>query len=89
MKDEAGTVPLDISHEEEFSDDVRRRCLIGRTGRNLSEALRYRKSASALRFICEVAGEIVSPVYYDKFVRLMMTKRTCVPRRRHGEAAQC
>ena len=73
MKDEAAYGPLlDISHEEEFSDDVKKALVF--IGKDRPESLLKlfdTGNPHQLRFICEVAGEIVSPVYYDKFVRLM------------------
>jgi len=73
MKDEAAYGPLlDISHEEEFSEDVKKAFVfIGRDRPGSLLKLFDTGNPHQLRFICEVAGEIVSPVYYDKFARLM------------------
>ena len=73
MKDEAAYGPLlDISHEEEFSEDVKKAFVF--IGKDRPESLLKlfdTGNPHQLRFICEVAGEIVSPVYYDKFAKLM------------------
>jgi HEAT repeat protein len=73
MKDEAAYGPLlDISHEEEFSEDVKKAFVF--IGRDRPESLLKlfdTGNPHQRRFICEVAGEIVSPVYHDKFARLM------------------
>jgi len=73
MKDEAAYGPLlDISHEEEFAEDVKKAFVF--IGRDRPESLLKlfdTGNPHQLRFICEVAGEIVSPVYHDKFARLM------------------
>jgi HEAT repeat protein len=73
LKDEAAYGPLlDISLEEDFSDDVKRAFVFIGTDKPES-LLKLFESGNPhqLRFICEVAGEIVSPVYYDKFAELL------------------
>ena len=73
MKDAAAYGPLlDISHEEEFSEDVKKAFVfIGRDRPESLLKLFETGNPHQLRFITAVAGEIASPVYYDKFVRLM------------------
>jgi len=73
MKDEAAYGPLlDISHEEEFSEDVKNAFVyIGRDRPESLLKLFDTGNPHQLRFICEVAGKIVSPVYYDRFARLL------------------
>jgi len=67
MKDEAAYAPLlDISHEEEFAEDVKKALVfIGRENPGSLLKLFNTDKPHQLRFICEVAGEIVSPAYYD------------------------
>lgn len=67
MKDEAAYAPLlDISHEEEFAEDVKKALVfIGRENPESLLELFNTDKPHQMRFICEVAGEIVSPVYYD------------------------
>ncbi|MFZ2197142.1 MAG: HEAT repeat domain-containing protein [Thermodesulfovibrionales bacterium] len=67
MKDEAAYAPLlDISHEEEFAEDVKKALIfIGRENPDSLLELFNTDKPHQLRFICEVAGEIVSPAYYD------------------------
>ncbi|MBI5848646.1 MAG: HEAT repeat domain-containing protein [Nitrospirae bacterium] len=73
MKDEAAYGPLlDISHEEEYADDVKGAFVfIGRDRPDSLLRLFDSGNAHQLRFIAEVAGEIVSPVYYDMFAKLL------------------
>ena len=73
MKDEAAYGPLlDISHEEEYADDVKGAFVfIGRDRPDSLLKLFDTGNPPQLRFIAEVAGEIVSPVYYDMFARLL------------------
>ncbi len=73
MRDEVVYGPLlDISHEEEFADDVKKALVfIGREKPESLLKLFETGNAHQLRFICDVAGAIVSPVYYDAFDRLM------------------
>ncbi|MHB8882109.1 MAG: HEAT repeat domain-containing protein [Thermodesulfovibrionales bacterium] len=67
MKDEAAYGPLlDISHEEEFAEDVKNALVF--IGRHKPESLLKlfdTGNPHQLRFICEVTEKIVSPVYYD------------------------
>ncbi len=67
MKDEAAYGPLlDISHEEEFAEDVKNALVfIGQSRPETLLALFDTDNPHQRRFICEVAGGIVSPVYYD------------------------
>ena len=67
MKDEAAYGPLlDISHEEEFAEDVKKALVfIGRDNPASLLKLFNTDNSHQLRFICDIAGEIVSPVYYD------------------------
>jgi hypothetical protein len=74
MKDEAAYGPLlDISHEEEFAEDVKKALIfIGRENPESLLKLFSTDNPHQLRFICGVA-EITSPVYYDTFGTLKMT----------------
>ncbi len=67
MKDEAAYGPLlDISNEEKFEEDVKKAFVfIGSGNPESLLELFNTDSAHQLRFICGVAGEIVSPVFYD------------------------
>ena len=67
MKDEAAYAPLlDISHEDEFAEDVKKALVfIGRDNPESLLKLFNTDKPHQMRFICEVAGEIVSPAYYD------------------------
>ncbi|MBI5640233.1 MAG: HEAT repeat domain-containing protein [Nitrospirae bacterium] len=73
MKDEAAYGPLlDMSHEEEFADDVRNALVF--IGRDKPESLLKlfdTDNPHQLRFICEVTGRIGSPVYYDVLEKLL------------------
>lgn len=73
MKDEAAYGPLlDISHEEEYADDVKGAFVfIGKDRPGSLLKLFDSGDPHQLRFIAEVAGEIVSPVYYDMFAKLL------------------
>lgn len=67
MKDEVAYGPLlDISHEEEFAEDVKKALVF--IGNDKPESLLKlfdTDNSHQRRFICEVAGKIASPVYYD------------------------
>lgn len=67
MKDEAAYGPLlEISQEEEFTDDIKKALVfIGRDRPESLLKLFEADSAHQRRFMCEVTAEIVSPVYYD------------------------
>jgi HEAT repeat protein len=67
MKDEAAYSPLlDISHEEEFTEDVRNALVfIGKDKPESLLKLFANDNPHQRRFICEVADKIVSPVYYE------------------------
>jgi HEAT repeat protein len=73
MKDEAAYGPLlDISHEEEFAEDVKKALVfIGREKPESLLKLFNTDDSHQLRFICDVAGDIVSPVYYDVLEKLL------------------
>jgi HEAT repeat protein len=73
MKDEAAYGPLlDMSHEEEFADDVKRAFVfIGKDRPESLLTLFDTDTPPQLRFICRVAGEIISPVYYELFANLL------------------
>ena len=67
MKDEAAYSPLlDISHEEEFTEDVKNALVyIGRDKPESLLKLFDTDNPHQMRFICEVTERVVSPVYYD------------------------
>jgi HEAT repeat protein len=67
MKDEAAYVPLlEISQEEEFAEEVKKSFVgIGKEKPESLLGLFHISSAYQLRLICEVAGEIISPVYFN------------------------
>lgn len=73
MKDEAAYGPLlDISHEEEFSEDVRNALVfIGRDNPSSLLPLFDTDNPHRKRFICEVAEKIASPVYYDVLEKMI------------------
>jgi HEAT repeat protein len=73
MKDEAAYGPLlDISHEEEFAEDVKNALVyIGNDKPESLLKLFETDNAHQLRFICEVTQRVVSPVYYDTLDRLL------------------
>ena len=76
MKDAAAYGPLlDLSREEEFSEDVKNAFeFIGRDNPESLLQLFDTDDTHQLRFICEVAGKINSPVYYDIFKQLLECK---------------
>jgi len=67
MKDEAAYAPLlDISHEEEFAEDVKNAFVfIGRDNPRSLLKLFDTDDAHQRRFICEVTDRINSPLFYD------------------------
>ncbi len=73
MKDERAYTPLlEISQEENFAEDVKRAFVF--IGQDRPESLLRLFDTESLfqkRFICEVAGRIASPVYYDAFEKLL------------------
>lgn len=73
MKDEAAYGPLlDISHEEEYAEDVKGAFVfIGKDRPASLLKLFDTGNPHQLRFIAEVAGAIVSPVYYAVFAGLL------------------
>lgn len=73
MKDAAAYGPLlDISHEEEFAEDAKKALVFIGSG-NPESLLKLFQTDNPhqLRFICDVAGKIVSPVYYDVMEALL------------------
>ncbi len=73
MKDEAAYGPLlNISHEEEFAEDVKNALVfIGKDKPESLLKLFETDSPQRKRFICEVAGEISSQVYYDILEKML------------------
>lgn len=73
MKDEAAYGPLlDISHEEEFAEDVKRALVfIGKDKPESLLKLFNTDDPHQLRFIGDVTKEIVSPVYYDVLEKML------------------
>ena len=73
MKDEAAYGPLlDISHEEEFAEDVKNAFVyIGRDKPESLLKLFDTENAHQMRFICEVTEKVVSPVYYDILAKML------------------
>lgn len=73
LKDEAAYGPLlDISHEEEFAEDVMNALVyIGKHNPESLLKLFDTDNEHQLRFICEVTGKVVSPVYYDILFKLL------------------
>ncbi len=73
MKDEAAYGPLlDISHEEDYAEDVKGAFVfIGRERPESLLRLFDTGNPHQLRFMAEVAGEIVSPVFFDIFAVLL------------------
>lgn len=73
MKDEAAYGPLlNISHEEEFAEDVKKALVF--IGRDKPESLLKlfdTDNPQQRRFICEVTEKIASPVYYDILERML------------------
>ena len=73
MKDERAYGPLlEISQEENFAEDVKKAFVF--IGRDMPESLLRLFETDSIyqkRFICEVAGRIVSPVYYPAFEKLL------------------
>ncbi|GAB4490567.1 MAG: HEAT repeat domain-containing protein [Thermodesulfovibrionales bacterium] len=73
LRDEVAYGPLlDISHEEEFAEDVKK-ALVFIGGDRPESLLKLFETDNAhqLRFICEVAGMVPSPVFYDTFATLL------------------
>ena len=73
MKDEAAYGPLlDISHEEEFAEDVKKALVFIGSGKPESLLKLFdTDNPHQLRFISDVAGKIVSPAYYDVLEMLL------------------
>lgn len=73
LRDEAAYGPLlDISHEEEFAEDVKNALVfIGLSKPESLLKLFDTDNPHQRRFICEVAGRIVSPVYYDVLASML------------------
>ena len=76
MRDEAAYGPLlDISHEEEFAEDVKNALVyIGKHNPESLLKLFDTDNEHQLRFICEVTEKVVSPVYYDILYALLDNK---------------
>jgi HEAT repeat protein len=73
MKDERAYDPLlEISQDENFAEDVKRALVFIGTDRPESLLPLFETdNAYQKRFICEVAGRIASPVYYNTFKNLL------------------
>ncbi|MBI4689815.1 MAG: HEAT repeat domain-containing protein [Nitrospirae bacterium] len=73
MKDERAITPLlELSIEEDLAEDVKRAFVfIGRDKPGVIRPLLDTVSPYQKRFICDVAGEIASPLFYDILERLM------------------
>ncbi len=73
LKDERAFAPLlEISQEEEFSEDVKRAFVfIGRDKPESLLSLFNTENIFQKRFICEVAGRIASPVFFNIFKELL------------------
>ena len=73
LKDQRAFAPLlEISQEEDFSEEVKRALVfIGSDKPESILALFDAKNINQRRFICDVAGRIASPVYYPTFVNLL------------------
>lgn len=73
LRDEAAYGPLlDMSHEEEFAEDVKNALVfIGLAKPESLLKLFDTDNPHQRRFICEVAGRIVSPVYYDVLASML------------------
>ncbi len=74
MRDEAAYGPLlDISHEDEFAEDVKKALVFIGTDKPESLLRLFdTEDPHQLRFICDVTKEIASPVYY-KVLEKMLT----------------
>ncbi len=73
IKDTAAYVPfLEISQEEDFKDEVKKSFVsIGRENPGSLLDLFNISNAYQLRMLCEVAGEIISPVYFDELAGML------------------
>ena len=73
MKDERALAPLmELSLEEDLAEEVKRAFVfIGKDKPEVILPLFDTVSPYQQRFICEVAGELASPVFYDVFEGLM------------------
>ncbi|KAF0144983.1 MAG: HEAT domain containing protein [Nitrospirae bacterium] len=73
MKDERALAPLlELSLEEDLAEDVKRALVfIGKDKPDVILPLFDTVSPYQRRFICGVAGEIASPLFYDLFEELM------------------
>ncbi len=73
LKDEAAFTPLlDISHEEEFSEDVKKALIfIGKSKPSALLSLFNTDNPQRKRFICEVAEQIASPEYFDVLEKML------------------
>ncbi|MCX5718239.1 MAG: HEAT repeat domain-containing protein, partial [Nitrospirae bacterium] len=73
MRDERALAPLlELSLEEDLAEDVKRALVfIGKNKPEVILSLFDTVSPYQQRFICDVAGELASPVFYDVFEGLM------------------
>lgn len=73
MKDQRALTPLlEVSLEEDFAEDVKRALVfIGRDKPGVILPLLETSSSYQKRFICEVAGEIASPLFFNVFKELL------------------
>jgi HEAT repeat protein len=73
MKDERAYIPLlEMSQEEEFSEDVKKAFVF--IGRDKPESLLPLLETDSLfqkRFICDIAGRIAAPLYFSIFENLL------------------
>jgi len=73
MKDERALTPLlELSLEEDLAEDVKRALVfIGKDNPEIILPLIDSVSPYQRRFMCDVAGELASPIFYDIFEKLM------------------
>ncbi|MCE5194731.1 MAG: HEAT repeat domain-containing protein [Nitrospiraceae bacterium] len=73
MKDETALSPLlELSQNDELLDDVKRAFIfIGRVNPKAILGLFQKANPYQKRFICEVASEIASPIFYDLLEKLL------------------
>jgi len=73
MKDERALTPLlELSLEDDLAEDVKRALVfIGNDKPDVIRPLFETVSPYQKRFICDVAGELASPLFYDVFEKLM------------------
>jgi|Deesub1362A_J573_1020465.scaffolds.fasta_scaffold00004_23 HEAT repeat protein len=73
LKDEKALIPLlELSTDEEFAEDVKKALLfIGKEKPESLVPLFKSEDPTLKRFICDVAADIASPVYYDIMIELL------------------